>query len=85
MTSRFDRFFNPKDGTYANVPKGWVLHTPEEKADAIPVTPYYFQTPNLSASTHYFVATNGDVYQMVREKWSPKCFWTRVSLFARTG
>jgi hypothetical protein len=20
MTSRFDRFFNPKDGTYANVP-----------------------------------------------------------------
>lgn len=54
-----------------NTPQGWVLHTPEERADNIEVTPYYFQTPNLDASTHYYLDNDGDVYQMVPEKFSP--------------
>lgn len=57
--------------TYPNTPQGWVLHTPEEAADNNEVTPYYFQTPNLSASTHYYLDNDGDVYQMVPEKYSP--------------
>ena len=57
--------------TYANVPKGFVLHTPEEAADNNEVTPYYFQTANLFASTHYYADNDGDIYQMVQEKWSP--------------
>lgn len=55
-------------GSVANQPKGWVLHTPEEAADDNPVTPYYFQIPSLGASTHYFVATHGAIYQMVPER-----------------
>ena len=57
--------------TYANVPKGFVLHTPEEPADNNETTPYYFQNPNLSASTHYYLDNDGDWYQMVQEKFSP--------------
>lgn len=53
------------------VPKGWVLHTPEEPADQRPVTPYYFQTPGIQASTHYFVAFTGRVFQMVQEIATP--------------
>lgn len=56
---------------YPNTPKGFVLHTPEEDADNIEVTPYYFQTPNLDASTHYYGDSDGDIYQMVEERWSP--------------
>jgi len=63
----------------ANNPKVLVLHTPEEKADATEVTPFYFSRnllladPPRRASTHYYasggVATggDGDLYQMVRE------------------
>ena len=62
-----------------NHPKVLVLHTPEEAADAIEVTPFYFSRnllladPPRRASTHYYasggVATggDGDLYQMVRE------------------
>jgi N-acetyl-anhydromuramyl-L-alanine amidase AmpD len=51
-----------------NRPKVLVLHTPEEPADNIEVTPYYFQRPNLGASTHYYADDDGDLYQMVPER-----------------
>lgn len=58
-----------------NHPKVLVLHTPEEEADAIEVTPNYFARSLLPrrASTHYYasggVGTWGDgaLYQMVPE------------------
>ena len=50
-----------------NVPRVNVYHTPEEPADDIEVTPYYFQRPNLGASTHYYADNDGDLYQMVDE------------------
>ncbi len=62
-------YYRPEGhGGVPNAPKGWVLHTPEERADNIEVTPYYFQTPNISASTHYYLDNDGDVYQMVPER-----------------
>lgn len=48
-----------------NNPKVLVLHTPEEPSDDIEVTPYYFQRPNLGASTHFYSDSDGDLYQMV--------------------
>lgn len=51
-----------------NNPKGIVLHTPQEPANSYPSTPHYFQNPNLQASTHYFSAYTGDIYQMVNEE-----------------
>lgn len=51
----------------ANQPKVLVLHTPEEPADNVESTPYYFQRPNLGASTHYYADSDGDMYQMVAE------------------
>ncbi len=50
-----------------NNPKAWCLHTPEELADATPSTPYYFHNTTRNASTHYFVAWTGLVFQMVPE------------------
>ena len=50
-----------------NNPKAWCLHTPEEPADATPSTPYYFHNTTRLASTHYFVAWTGLVFQMVPE------------------
>lgn len=51
------------------VPKGIVLHTPEEKADGYPGTPVWFAQPHPGAegSTHYFVSYHGFMYQCVRE------------------
>jgi N-acetyl-anhydromuramyl-L-alanine amidase AmpD len=57
--------------TYQNVPKGWVLHTPEEPADNNETTPAFFAAPNRQASTHYYLDNDGDVYQMVAERYSP--------------
>lgn len=51
-----------------NNPLCWVLHTPEEPADNIEVTPSYFQTPGIEASTHYYLDNDGDIYQMVSEE-----------------
>ena len=48
-----------------NDPKVLVVHTPEEPSDDIEVTPYYFQTPNLGASTHAYGDSDGDLYEMV--------------------
>ena len=70
---------NIRPGT--NHPKVLVLHTPEEPADEIEVTPFYFARdlllldPPRRASTHYYmsgargagVGSDGDLYQMVRE------------------
>ena len=52
-----------------NVPKGWVLHTPQEPADSWAYTPRYFAEPNRDASTHYFVSYDGDVYQCVPDRF----------------
>lgn len=63
--------YNPANhGGVPNRPRAWVLHTPEEPADNNEVTPYYFQTPGLEASTHYYLDNDGDVYQMVPETWA---------------
>lgn len=51
----------------ANVPKGWVLHTPEEPADGYAGTPVWFARPNVGGSTHYFVSYLGFVFQCVAE------------------
>ena len=48
-----------------NVPKVSVLHTPQEPADNYESTPVYFQTPNISASTHAYADSDGDLYEMV--------------------
>lgn len=64
-TSNYYRQVN--HGGIPNKPRGWVLHTPEEAADDHEVTPYYFQTPGLEASTMYYMDSDGDVYQMVKE------------------
>ena len=55
------------NGYLTNEPKAWCLHTPEEPADDIPSTPYYFETTNRLSSTHYFVSYLGFVFQMVPE------------------
>ena len=56
-----------------NRPKGFVLHTPEEPADQQESTPVWFSQahPGSEGSTHYYLDNDGDVYQMVQEKWSP--------------
>jgi N-acetyl-anhydromuramyl-L-alanine amidase AmpD len=54
-------------GGVPNKPRGIVLHTPEERADNIEVTPYYFQNAGLEASTHYYSDSDGDIFQMVPE------------------
>lgn len=52
-----------------NWPKGWVVHTPEEKADGYPATPHWFaqEHPDRAGSTHYFVSYMGEVFQCVSE------------------
>lgn len=56
-------------------PKGWVLHTPEEKADGDPGTPRWFAAfhanPDQRGSTHYFVSYLGFVFQCVSEANAP--------------
>jgi hypothetical protein len=42
-----------------------VIHTPEEDADDFEGTPAWFQNPAAGASTHFYVDSDGDVYQMV--------------------
>lgn len=56
-----------------NTPQGWVLHTPEEPWDNNESTPVWFSQahPATPGSTHYYLDSDGDVYQMVQEKWSP--------------
>ena len=51
-----------------NWPRAWCLHTPEEKPDDYPGTPYYFHNlTGRQASTHYFVSFLGFVFQCVPE------------------
>jgi N-acetyl-anhydromuramyl-L-alanine amidase AmpD len=50
-----------------NRPRAWVLHTPEEDADDTEVTPAFFAQPNRQASTHYYLDSDGDVFQLVPE------------------
>lgn len=66
-----DNAYNPDAHGSPNRPRAFVIHTPEEPADNYPGTPHWFAQyhPNQRGSTHYFVATNGDVYQCVPERW----------------
>jgi N-acetylmuramoyl-L-alanine amidase-like protein len=57
-----------------NVPRALVLHTPEEDADGIEVTPRWFQDPRARASTHYYADSDGDLYQMVSDA---DCAWAQ--------
>lgn len=52
-----------------NGPRVIVLHTPEEPVDDVESTPAYFSQPNRSASTHYYADSDGDLIQMVPEKY----------------
>jgi len=59
-----------------NNPKVIVLHTPEEPVDDNEFTPIYFsrrifdaQGNQRYASTHYYQDSDGDLYQMVPEKY----------------
>ena len=59
-----------------NHPKVNVFHTPEEEADDIEVTPYFFsrriydaQGRQRRASTHAYTDNDGDLFQMVPEKY----------------
>lgn len=64
-------------GGVPNKPGGFFIHTPEEPVDNYPGTPHWFQTPNIYASTQYFVSAQPDpdrpgftqVYQMVPEAY----------------
>lgn len=50
-----------------NFPNAWVLHTPEEPSDDNETTPAYFAIPGRAASTHYYLDSDGDVFQLVPE------------------
>ena len=43
-------------------------HTPEEPWDDNEVTPRWFADPRANASTNYYVDSDGDLYQMVRDQ-----------------
>ena len=57
-----------------NVPRALVLHTPEEDADDIEVTPRWFRDPRARASTHYYADSDGDLYQVVADA---DCAWAQ--------
>lgn len=50
-----------------NRPRAFCIHVAEEPADPHGGTPLYFAGPNRRASTTYFVAHSGGIYQMVPE------------------
>lgn len=61
-------------GGVPNKPRALFLHTPEEPADNVESTPAYFAQEHFNedgsrrlASTHYYVDSDGDLYQMVPE------------------
>ena len=43
-------------------------HTPEEPWDDNEVTPAWFENPRANASTNYYADSDGDLYQMVRDR-----------------
>ena len=57
-----------------NEPRALVLHTPEEDADGVEVTPKWFRDPRAQASTHYYADNDGDLIQMVAET---DCAWAQ--------
>ncbi len=69
--SNFHRAGGGGYGGLTNIPVAIVLHTPEEIADAIESTPWWFQQPQANASTHYYVDNDGDIYQMVADRDMP--------------
>lgn len=72
VPANLDNVYAPADhGNIPNKPKAFIIHTPEEKADNIEVTPTWFQGyhPDQRGSTHYYLDNDGDVYQCVPETW----------------
>lgn len=64
-------YYRPQEAPFfhaPNSPKGMVLHTPEEPADAVESTPAFFAQPGRAASTHYYLDNDGDIYQLVDER-----------------
>lgn len=63
-----NNYYRPEGhGGVPNIPRAWVLHTPEEPADDNETTPAYFAGPGRKASTHYYLDDDGDVFQLVPE------------------
>lgn len=54
------------------------LHTPEETADDVESTPWWFQQPQANASTGYYGDSDGDIFQMVRDEHFPWAQGTRT-------
>lgn len=70
--ANIDNVYSPAGhGGVPNQPRAFVIHTPEERADNIEVTPTWFQGyhPAQRGSTHYYLDNDGDVYQCVPESW----------------
>lgn len=65
--------YNPANhGGVPNRPRAGVIHTPEERADNVKVTPRWFAQdhPEQAGSTTYFVAfTPPHIWQCVPESW----------------
>lgn len=57
-----------------NEPVALVFHTPEEPWDDNESTPNWFANPASNASTHYYSDSDGDLYQMVRDR---DCAWAQ--------
>lgn len=63
-----NNYYRPEGhGGVPNIPSAWVLHTPEEPSDDNETTPAYFAFPGRKASTHYYLDSDGDVFQLVPE------------------
>ncbi len=63
-----NNYYRPEGhGGVPNIPRAWVLHTPEEPSDNNETTPAYFAGPGRQASTHYYLDSDGDVFQLVPE------------------
>lgn len=57
---------------------GTCLHTPEETADDVESTPWWFQQPAANASTGFYADSDGDIFQMVRDVDFPWAQGTRT-------
>lgn len=67
--SHQSNYYLPENhGGIENHPRAFILHTPEEPWDDNESTPNYFAAPNRQASTHYYMDSDGDVYQLVPER-----------------
>ena len=64
-------YYTAADRPYGGVKRRQLAicyHTPEETWDNIETTPAWFQDPAADASTGYYADSDGDLWQMVRDK-----------------